>query len=372
MLKSPEGPPLQCVREMTERRMREDDTSAAVVLTNNIYEANDELQEAKRKKDKEITATQQAIDKSSSQVTKDESTQSSEKKSKEDQQLREELRRLKDEQAKLIEKRAKFLREVKEIEDATVFRPRLVVFNRSNVNVHLRVYSSPFHLVWTYTNNVLPGSFATLRCPTSGFYSLEVCLATGTSSEYTTIGQAGSTFGKVCLGGATLAGGAVAGMFASAFTTELVGLTALTDWAMSAGAAAGATYGSTDANARVRRFCSAYLTSTSKEQADISITTTGDLTADNYAQMRTMQSAVNGKHSLRLVKSDTMWLWRTKKLVLRYGPEVVLPEDSSTPGKVTYRFTPETKPLAIENREEFSEDAPPPPSPPDLSQHPFS
>jgi hypothetical protein len=87
--------------------------------------------------------------------------------------------------------------------------------------------------------------------------------------------------------------------------------------------------------------------------------------------MKTMQSAVNGKHSLRLIKSDTMWLWRTKKLVLRHGPEVVQPE-GSPPDKVMYRFTPETKPLAIENREEFSEDAPPPPSPPDLSQHYFA
>jgi hypothetical protein len=356
---------------MNEQGMRGDDTSAAVVLTNTIYQANDDLQEAKRKKDKEITAKQQAIDQSSSQNTEDESALSSEDKLKENQQLREELRRLKDEQAKLTEKRAKFLREVKEIEDATVLMPRLVVFNRSNVNVHMLVYSSPFHLVWSYTNNVLPGSFATLRCPTSGFYSLEICLATGTSSEFTVIGQTSSTLGKVCLGGVTLAGGAAAGMIASGFTTELIGLTALTDWAMSAGAAAGATYGSTDANARVRRLCSAYLTSTSKQKADISITTTGDLTADNYEQMKTMQSAVNGKHSLRLIKSDTMWLWRTKKLVLRHGPEVVQPE-GSPPDQVMYRFTPETKPLAIENREEFSEDAPPPPSPPDLSQHYFA
>jgi predicted nucleic acid-binding Zn-ribbon protein len=81
--------------------MRGDDTSAAVVLTNTIYQANDDLQEAKRKKDKEITAKQQAIDQSSSQNTEDESALSSEDKLKENQQLREELRRLKDEQAKL-------------------------------------------------------------------------------------------------------------------------------------------------------------------------------------------------------------------------------------------------------------------------------
>jgi hypothetical protein len=369
MLESPEGPPLQCIREMNELGMHVNDTSAAMALTNATYQANDKLQDYQRKKDKEMTAQQQAIDKSSSENTRDEPALSSEEKSK-DQQLREELRRLNDEKAKLTENGSKISREVKEIEDATRWEPRLVVFNRSNVNVHLRVYSPPFHLLQSSMDNVLPGSLATLRCPASGLYSLEVCLATGTSSEFTTTGQTSSNLGKVCLGGVTLAGGAVARMIASGFTTELIDLTALTDWAMSAGAAAGATYGSTDANARVHRLGSALLTSTSKQKADISIAADGNLTPDSYEQMTTMKSAVNGKHSLRLAKSDTIWLWRTKKLVLRHGPEVVQSEGSPY-DKITYRFTPETKPLAIENLKESTEDAPPPSSPPDASQQPF-
>lgn len=371
MLESPEGPALQCVREMTEQGIHRDNTSAAMVLTNTVYQANDELQEAKWKNDREIIAKQQAINRSSGADTEDGSAQSSEEKAKRDEHLREELHRLEEERAKLTEKRAKFLREVKAIEDATVLRPRLVVFNRSNVNVHLRVYSSPFHLVWDYTNNVLPGSFAILKCPISGFYSLDVCLATGTWSEFTTIGQASSTLGKVCLGGATLASGAAAGILASGMTTELAGFTGLTNWAMSAGGVAGGTYGSMDANARIRRWCSAFMASTGKEKADISIAASGDLTPDTSEQMKTMQSATDGEHSLRLIKGGMMWLGWTKKLVLRHGPEFVQPEGSPS-DKVVYRFTPKTRPLAIEDREEFTEDAPPPPSPIDLSQHPLS
>lgn len=96
MLESPEGPPLQCIREMNEQGIRGDDTSAAMVLTNTIYRANDELQEAERKKDVEITAKQRTINKSASQDTGDGSELSSEEKSKEDQQLRKELQHLKE------------------------------------------------------------------------------------------------------------------------------------------------------------------------------------------------------------------------------------------------------------------------------------
>jgi hypothetical protein len=303
-----------------------------------------------------------------------------------------ELEELREEQAKRRLARAKFLRELKDIEDSTHWLPRVVIFNRSNVNVHMRLYSSPFHLVWCYANNVVPGSFAILSCPASGFYSLDVCLATGTSSEFTTAGQAGCTAGKVCLGVATVASGAFAGFVGNAVVEGFftaASTPAVLGWADAAASTAGAIVGSTGANSYARRLFSFLVASTTKRKADISVTAAGDLTPENYDLMKKMQRAIQGRDSLRLLDCGTMWLWRTKKLALRHGPELVpSPQQPESEGdslseksgeslplqKMTYRFTSETKALAVQNRDEFDEDAPAPPSPlaSPSAQHTFS
>ncbi|KAK6440835.1 hypothetical protein LTR95_002936 [Oleoguttula sp. CCFEE 5521] len=277
--------------------------------------------------------------------------------------LREELDSLKRDQQAVKEKRAKFLREQKEIEESPHFLPRFMVFNRSNVNVHLRLYSQPFHLVWCYANNVVPGSFATLTCPLTGIYKIEVSLATGTVSEFSTAGQVACTMGKITLGAVTVVGGMFGGAFASALGAKIVlkgGVAAMSDVFMSSAAFAGGTYGATDGNDRARRILSAIAANARIRNADIAIVAEGEIDASCYELMQAMRQAADGRHSLTLVKRPAMKLWRKRRLTLRHGPDLVLDDDhaNGSVDQIKYRFTSTSQPMTLEDREEFDADAP--------------
>ncbi|KAK0910968.1 hypothetical protein LTR57_015602 [Friedmanniomyces endolithicus] len=282
-------------------------------------------------------------------------------------QLREELDELRRDQQAMKEKRAKFLREQKLIEESPHFLPRFMVFNRSNVTVHLRLYSEPFHLVWCYANNVIPGSFATLTCPFVGFYNIEVRLATGTDSEFTTAGQVLCTAGKITLGALTVYGGMFGGVFATALGAEVVakgGAAALSDALVASAAFVGGTYGATDGNNRARRMFSTFRTNARKPNANIAIVAVGELQSGCYKLMQVMKKASDGGEPDGLVERSVMKLWRKKRITLRGGPDLVLDADRTggSADRLKYRFTYESQPLTLEDREEFDDDAPSSPS----------
>nr|OQO23318.1 hypothetical protein B0A51_09453 [Rachicladosporium sp. CCFEE 5018] len=175
--KGPSNGPLGGHTLSTPSILIEEDDTARMRMQSKKKREEEGVEEAKVRLEKSWKLTEQLAEKARRQALIEQEEQGARL-----ERLREELNTLKRGQQAVKEKRAKFLREQKEIEGSSHFLPRFMIFNRSNVNVHLRLYSQPFHLVWCYANNVVPGSFATLTCPVAGFYKVEVSLATGKAS----------------------------------------------------------------------------------------------------------------------------------------------------------------------------------------------
>jgi hypothetical protein len=202
-----------------------------------------------------------------------------------------------------------YARQKAAIERDTGWLSRIIVYNHCEVTVHLRVFTDFRHLVWDYANNVRPGQFAQLICPTPGLYNVDVCLATGPASTFSTREQIAN----------------------NALDPTIVGLVSRLTQALG------------------------------ESHALITLEAGSDINTAARSLFTEMQKACEGQRALRLLKEWPFWVGKTKRLILSGGPSLRLGENGSGSAprtKIIYKFDRWTKPLKLEAVDDFESDKP--------------